>query len=167
LFIDMDNHLFVPAGPRAASWRTRYADSPDSQDPNELDPVSVWWHTLSHRLLRALSVDSGYSSAAIRERVYLSHDPQGQAHGGLLLYTVQPGGDGTLGGLISLADHFDEVLRSALRDVADCSNDPLCAEAPATGAPGAACYSCLLASETSCERRNLHLDRLILIEDPP
>ena len=28
-----------------------------------LHPVFVWWHTLSHRLITALSVDSGYSSA--------------------------------------------------------------------------------------------------------
>jgi hypothetical protein len=167
LFLDMDNYVFIPEGPRAASWLARHSNPADNQDPAELHPVSVWWHTLSHRLLRTLSVDSGYSSAAIRERVYFSHDPQRHSHGGLLLYTVQPGGDGTLGGLISLADRFDEVLQSALRDVVDCSNDPLCAEAPSAGAPGAACYSCLLASETSCEQRNLHLDRLLLIDNPP
>jgi len=167
LFLDLADSPFVPSGAREESWRDRYNNPPDNQDPVDLHPLSVWWHTLSHRLLRTLSIDSGYSSAAIRERVYLTADPQGQMHGGLLLYTVQPGGDGTLGGLISLADRFDEVLGSALRDVADCSNDPLCAEAPAAGAAGAACYSCLLASETSCEQRNLHLDRLILIDNLP
>jgi hypothetical protein len=167
LFLDMDDHAFVPSGPRAAGWLNNYSSHIDGQDPRDLHPVSIWWHTISHRLLRSLSVDSGYSSASIRERVYLFDEPNGQVQGGLLLYTVQPGGDGTLGGLISLADRFDEVLRSALRDVRDCSNDPLCAEAPSAGASGAACYSCLLASETSCEQRNLNLDRLLLIDNLP
>jgi hypothetical protein len=167
LFLDMEDRAFLPTGPRAASWLNSYANPTDRQDPSHLHPVSIWWHALSHRLLRTLSVDSGYSSASIRERVYLFDDSHGQLHGGLLLYTVQPGGDGTLGGLISLADRFDEILTSALHDIADCSNDPLCAEAPSTGAPGAACYSCLLASETSCEQRNLNLDRLLLIDNLP
>jgi Domain of unknown function (DUF1998) len=167
LFLDMEDYDFIPSGPRADAWLARHHNPDDRQDPAELHPISVWWHTLSHRLIRTLSIDSGYSSAAIRERVYLSPDPERDARGGLLLYTVQPGGDGTLGGLISLADRFDAILRSTLRDIADCSNDPLCAEAPSTGAPGAACYSCLLASETSCEQRNLNLDRLLLIDNLP
>ncbi len=66
----------------------------------QLHPVFVWWHTLAHRLINALSVDSGYSSAAVRERVYVYlNTTDGSFDGGILLYTVQPGGDGTLGGL--------------------------------------------------------------------
>jgi hypothetical protein len=40
-------------------------------ETNQFHPVFVWWHTLAHRLINALSIDSGYSSAAIRERVYI------------------------------------------------------------------------------------------------
>src|SRR5205823_4694502 len=151
-------------GPRAAVWSGVAARAGDSEEAHRCHPVHVWWHSLSHRLLRTLSIDSGYSSAAIRERTYLSSnsDPRG----GLLLFTVQPGGDGTLGGLIALADRFGEILTSSLVDIEDCSNDPLCFEAPQVGAQGAACYSCLLASETSCEHRNLALDRLLLLDNP-
>jgi hypothetical protein len=85
----------------------------------------------------------------------------------VLLSTVQPGGDGTLGGLIALVPRFLEVITSALRDLASCSNDPLCEEAFPDGVNGSACYSCLLASETSCERRNVHLDRILLLQNMP
>jgi hypothetical protein len=117
--------------------------------------------------LTALSVDSGYSSTAIRERTYLTFDSNGNSVGGILLYTVQPGGDGTLGGLMSLVPSFSNILDDALRDTGTCSNDPLCAEAPGAGSDGAACYSCLLVSETSCEHRNRGLDRLLLLENLP
>jgi hypothetical protein len=166
IFLDIPDGELEPSGSRANTWHARSAQDADTQQAERDHPVHVWWHTLSHRLLRTLSVDSGYSSAAIAERTYLITTPLG-ARGALLLYTVQPGGDGTLGGLMALVEHFWHILTSALADLADCSNDPLCAEAPRTGAPGAACYSCLLASETSCEHRNLGLDRLLLLDNPP
>jgi hypothetical protein len=166
IYIDIPTDHPVPAGPRAEAWARLSVNASDTNEAERTHPVHVWWHTLSHRLLRTLSIDSGYSSAAIRERTYLSAD-HAQAGGGLLLFTVQPGGDGTLGGLIALADRFGEILRTALADIADCSNDPLCADAPGAGAHGAACYSCLLASETSCEHRNLGLDRLLLLDNLP
>jgi len=165
IFIDVVDRPTIVAGSRARAWQSLHAATPNP-DPVQ-HPVHVWWHSLSHRILTTLSVDSGYSSTAIRERVYLTFDDEGRARGGVLLYAVQPGGDGTLGGLISLADSFDRILDGALEDVATCSNDPLCAESPSAGADGAACYSCLLVSETSCEHRNRGLDRLLLVENLP
>jgi hypothetical protein len=165
IFIDLAEAPTLVTGPRAEAWQRRYSSRPM---PELLEhPAHVWWHSLSHRLLTTLSVDSGYSSTAIRERVYLTIDGQGQPRGGVLLYTVQPGGDGTLGGLISLVDSFDRVLDGALQGLATCSNDPLCEESISAGADGAACYSCLLVSETSCEHRNRGLDRLLLVGNPP
>lgn len=125
----------------------------------------VWWHTLSHLLLKVLAVDSGYSAASIRERVYVS----GATSGGVILYSVQPGADGTLGGLISLAGSFDRLLDHVTELAETCSNDPLCSERTILpgGHSGAACYACLLASETSCEDRNMWLDRNVLLADPP
>lgn len=164
IFLDLGNDDPALNGNRVEVWHDRH-----TSDPSELmlHPVHVWWHTLSHCLLRALSIDSGYSSAAIRERVYL-HLKDGQVTGsGLLLYTVQPGGDGTMGGLVALARSFESILARALSDVDTCSNDPLCAEAPTNGADGAACYSCLFASETSCEHRNQGLDRFLLSGNCP
>jgi hypothetical protein len=166
IFIDLPDDELRPVGGRAQVWADRSSHADDPGAAERQHPVHIWWHALSHRLLRTLSIDSGYSSASIRERTYLSSDA-GRASGGLLLFTVQPGGDGTLGGLIALVDRFGDVLHSALADIADCSNDPLCADAPQAGAPGAACYSCLLASETSCEHRNLALDRLLLLDNLP
>ncbi|WP_147945487.1 DUF1998 domain-containing protein [Microbispora sp. CSR-4] len=166
IFLDLgDTHLTLE-GSRLHSWEALHAQADDPDDLTK-HPVHVWWHSLAHRLLWALSVDSGYSSAAIRERVYLNVDSGQATGGGVLLYTVQPGGDGTMGGMISLVDRFDRVLRRALGDVDTCSNDPLCEEAIGSGAEGAACFSCLLASETSCEHRNHGLDRLLLAENLP
>src|SRR5262249_152737 len=102
IFIDLDGTSAALAGPSEQIWHQRYGASPEVLLP----PVPVLWHSLSHRLLTALSVDSGYSSSALRERTYLRFDPNGNALGGILLYTVQPGGDGTLGGLISLVPSF-------------------------------------------------------------
>ena len=164
VFIDLDEADLNLSGARYSAWSQSYTGTPTD---DTLHPVSVWWHTLSHRLLRALSVDSGYSSASIRERVFLHLEPNKPPRGGLLLYTVQPGGDGTLGGLIALVRSFDQVIATALRDITSCSNDPLCEDSLPNGINGAACYSCLLASETSCELRNVHLDRLLLAENLP
>jgi len=128
-------------------------------------PVFVWWHTLSHRFIKALSIDSGYSSASIRERVYIASDEK-STYGGILFYTSQHGGDGSLGGLIALVPNFERVISAALRNLHSCSNDPLCSEQRLRGGRlnGAACYVCLLVSETSCEFGNLYLDRNILRE---
>jgi Domain of unknown function (DUF1998) len=167
IFIDLPDDGLRLDGGRTQAWADRTTNADDPDDAERQHAVHVWWHSLAHRLLRTLSIDSGYSSAAIRERTYLN-SAGGHVTGGLLLFTVQPGGDGTLGGLIALVDRFGDVLHSALEDLADCSNDPLCADAPTqAGAPGAACYSCLLASETSCEHRNLALDRLLLLDNRP
>jgi hypothetical protein len=164
IFLDLNGVDLALAGARNEQWLAEHAKA---QAALETHPVHVWWHTLSHRLLRSLSVDSGYSSAAIRERVYVERATSGEVHGGVLLYTVQPGGDGTLGGLIALVPNFDRVLAAALSDIGSCSNDLLCEENVPSGVNGAACYSCLLSSETSCEYRNGQLDRLLLRENLP
>ena len=121
-------------------------------------------NTFAHRLLYGLSIDSGYSSAAIRERIYFKKI-DGRVTGGILLYTSQQGSDGSLGGLIALCtkDDFSRVLRAAERNLGSCSNDPLCSEHLERN-NGAACYACLLVSETSCEFHNSYLDRLLLSE---
>ncbi len=165
IFIDAPDASLNLQGSRADAWQRWFAERPS---PNErVHPVQVWWHTLAHRLLRALSIDSGYGLAAIRERIYTCCEATGEVHGGILLYAVQPGGDGTMGGLLALTQHFARVLSRALDDIASCSNDPLCGDVAVAHGQGAACYSCLLVSETSCEMQNLALDRLLLVENLP
>lgn len=179
IFLDLNlkanvQNSLILNGSIAQSWWQAWHNPDDymghsllSGDKHQFHPLFVWWHTLAHRLINALSVDSGYSSAAIRERIFLDVDEKtGQADGGLLLYTAQPGGDGTLGGLIALVPEFERVLERALRTLDTCSNDPLCGEEKfgKYRYNGAACYACSLVSETSCEHRNMSLDRKLLLE---
>jgi len=172
---DLDH--FPLEGDESNTWMNAFSNPAEFGLDNGLyqreqyHPIFVWWHTLAHRLINALSVDSGYSSASIRERVFVDFDERdpSRSRGGILLYTTQPGGDGTLGGLIALVPEFDRVLRSALRNVDTCSNDPLCGEenfAPGR-LNGAACYACQFVSETSCEYRNMLIDRNLLLRNLP
>jgi hypothetical protein len=140
----------------------------DPQRRTELQPLFVWWHTLSHLLIRAIAEESGYSSASIRERIYFEDDGK-RVRGGILLYATQPGSEGTLGGLIALVPNFQHILNVAFDQLRTCSGDPLCIEHRFQPEQynGAACYSCLLISETSCEHRNMWLDRNVLLENMP
>ena len=169
-------------GPRSDMWleaynnRDAYQDylfrDPHQDDRIELHPVFVWWHTLSHLLVRAMAEDAGYSSASINERVYLELDGE-RAKGGILLYSTQPGSQGSMGGLIALVPYFDRLLELAFDHLITCSGDPLCMaeqfKPPEGGEPkkvnGSACYGCLMNSETSCEHRNMWLDRQVMKEN--
>lgn len=177
IFIDIPDDNLSVQGHHAEQWLKAWRNPGDylprilyNFDNYQFHPVFVWWHTLSHRFINALAVDSGYSSAAIRERVYIEvNEETGNARGGVLLYTAQPGGDGTLGGLIALVPEFERVLQRALYNLDACSNDPLCGEEEFGPGKynGAACYACALISETSCEHRNMSLDRNLLLENMP
>ena len=120
------------------------------------DPLFVWWHTLSHALINSLSLSCGYNSTALRERVYIKN---GKA--GILIYNTSPGEDSGMGGLSDTVDSFDTILKNAMNSLIHCPNDPLCLKRDVqdNGVNGAACHSCLLISETSCEHRNILLDR--------
>lgn len=127
-------------------------------------PRLILLHTLAHALIRQMSLDCGYSSSSLRERLYCA-----DAAAGVLISTSGPDSDGSLGGLVRLSEpaRFDEILQDALENLAACSSDPLCAELdPAsTGRPiGAACHACVMASETSCELGNRLLDRKFLLD---
>ena len=124
-------------------------------------------HSLSHLLLTAVSLECGYASASIRERIYVRAGDD--AAYGLLLYTGSPDAEGTLGGLVEVGRKIDQHLRAALKLGALCSNDPVCAhhlpDEPHEGRSlhGAACHGCLLIAEPSCERRNELLDRALVV----
>ncbi|WP_327393161.1 DUF1998 domain-containing protein [Streptomyces sp. NBC_01186] len=142
--------------------------------PGEFDAMRGWpgeryiaLHSLSHLLIRTIALECGYSSASLGERIYAG-DPE-NPRTGILIYTAVPDSEGTLGGLVSLAEgaDFERIVRRALRDAARCSSDPLCAERlprhPADFLHGAACHVCLFVSETTCERGNRFLDRRFLV----
>ena len=125
---------------------------------------------LLHTALRELEEECGIHLA--RERLEAALPPavkDGPVRCGLLIYTATAGTQGTLGGLVEVADRFAAVLRSALQRLELCSSYPVCADHDPTtstddrASHGAACHGCLLVAETSCEARNLFLDRALLV----
>jgi hypothetical protein len=144
-----------------------------------LSDVNVGWpgeryillHTLSHALINELALECGYSAASIRERIYAREfSVHGPAMAGVLLYTSAPDSEGTLGGLVALAEpaEFSRILDAALRRAQLCSSDPLCAghrpDATENSLHAAACHCCGFLPETSCERGNRYLDRNVLVQ---
>ena len=129
-------------------------------------------HSLAHVLMTEIALDCGYPASALSERIYalpsVGADPSGRV--GILIYTATAGSQGTLGGLVEVSGRFTHVLRAALTKLLVCSGDPVCADHDPTrriddrALHGAACHGCLLVAETSCEARNLHLDRALLVE---
>jgi hypothetical protein len=149
-------------------WRKARGLPPDQHFPG-IGYVLI--HSLSHALMRQLSVECGYTAASIRERIYWPGvDGITQEMAGLLIYTAAPDSEGTLGGLVSLGEpkrlgvHFDQALDMMRL----CASDPLCAEhlplRDGITLHAAACHACLFAPETSCERSNKFLDRTLLVE---
>lgn len=120
-------------------------------------------HTFSHLLIKQLCVESGYSLGSVRERLYYDANDGSINHAGILIYTSGPSSDGTLGGLAGQAGlkRMKEIIQAALNSRVTCSNDPVCNEhEPLDREPnGAACHTCVILPETSCECRNHMLDR--------
>jgi hypothetical protein len=140
------------------------------QDPNPTFPIPRYLllHTLSHLLIRQVSLECGYSSASIRERLYVGTPADPAA--GVLLSTAASDSEGTLGGLVALgqARYLQRLLDNAMDDAGRCSSDPLCSdhvpEPRSDELHAAACHACLFASETSCEANNRWLDRAVLVD---
>ena len=134
-------------------------------------PEYVMAHSLAHALMSEVAIDCGYPASALKERIYVLPRLPGQPiRCGILIYTATAGNQGTLGGLVEVTRRFSRVLKSALNRQGLCSSDPVCADHDPTSADddrtlhGAACHGCLLVAETSCEARNLFLDRALLID---
>jgi len=132
----------------------------------------VMLHSLAHALMGEIALECGYPATAMKERIYALPNPLVRARidqCGILIYTATAGNQGTLGGLVATATRLDGILRSALQRLGVCSNDPICADHnPASSTDdralhGAACHGCMLVAETSCEARNLFLDRSLLV----
>ena len=67
-----------------------------------------------------------------------------------------------------MAPKIVALLAAAIEKMQVCSNDPICSDSTPQAhfdgslVNGAACNACLLVPETSCEMRNMLLDRLML-----
>lgn len=147
-------------------WMQRYGGDEPAQ---RITPRYLLAHTFAHTLMRQLTLVCGYSTAALRERLYVSDGNDGMA--GLLIYTATPDSDGTLGGLQRQgeAHRIEPAVVAAIRTMEWCSSDPLCIERVLAGSDRlslAACHACVLAPETACEEYNRFLDRALLVGLP-
>ena len=117
-------------------------------------------HTFAHIIIKELEFSCGYPSASLQERLYYSDRMLG-----VLIYTID-GAEGSMGGLVWQGQSvlISNIIKSALQRATDCSSDPLCWENEGQ-LNLASCFSCSMVSETSCEQRNLGLDRRALVDD--
>jgi hypothetical protein len=144
-----------PQGAADRNWASRY----------------LLIHSLAHMLINQLVFECGYSTASLRERLYISAD-SASPMAGILIFTAAGDAEGTLGGLVRLGrpGRFGPVVRRAISRASWCSADPVCSEN--LGGQGsrlanlAACHACILLPETSCETINQGLDRAMIVGTP-
>lgn len=125
-------------------------------------------HSFSHMMMRELEFSCGYPTASLKERLYISANPEKQMSG-LLIYTAE-GSEGSMGGLVSQGEpeKILEIIKKRLERSINCSSDPLCWESEGQGIFDlnlSACFSCSLVAETACEEMNLGLDRRVLVDE--
>lgn len=151
---------------RLTAARARYTSS-SVESIHTVSAKQVLIHTFSHVLINELIYDCGYGSSSLRERMYFSErtDPKTNA---LLIYTAAGDTEGSMGGLVrqGLPDRLPRLIENAILRASWCSSDPVCLESLGQGPSGmnmAACHSCALLPETSCEQMNLMLDRAMLV----
>mgnify|MGYP002152238867 CR=1 FL=1 len=135
----------------------------------DIRPEEILLHTFAHLMIRAISYECGYGSSALRERIYVDLDADNQM-AGIMIYTASGDSEGTLGGIVRQAEprNLERSIKYALTEGQWCSSDPVCSEAHGQGSDGAnlaACHSCALLPETSCEYGNRMLDRVLVLGD--
>ncbi len=136
------------------------------QQQKLITPKHVLIHTFAHLIINELVYECGYGSASLRERIYSSEgeDPMS----GVLIYTAAGDSEGSMGGLVQMGQpgYLEAVITRALEKARWCSSDPVCIESKGQGPDNcnlAACHSCALVPETSCEEQNRLLDRGVVI----
>jgi uncharacterized protein DUF1998 len=141
-------------------YSRRFADRVD------VLPRFMLAHTFAHVLILELCYECGYSSASLRERLYVFPD-----RCGVMIYTADGDSEGSLGGLVrqGTVERLSKTVVAAITRASWCSNDPVCRELTGRGPAKsnlAACHACGLISETSCTDLNGMLDRVLLVGDP-
>ena len=144
-------------------WQQRYGEGEPAW---RITARYLLAHTFAHALMRQLTLECGYSTASLCERLYVNDDMAG-----ILIYTATSDADGTLGGLQRQgeAHRIERAADAAIRAMEWCSSDPLCIEGMIAGSDRlslAACHACVLAPETACEEYNRFLDRAVLVGLP-
>lgn len=154
--------------PLAANYRRLQAER--RLQERIVEPRNILLHTFAHLLMNRLTFECGYSSAALRERIYKSSNPDAPM-AGVLIYTAAGDSEGTMGGLVRMgkAGYLEPLIRRSLEGALWCSADPVCMEMGASGGQGpescnlAACHNCALVPETACEDFNRFLDRALVV----
>jgi hypothetical protein len=159
---------------RVKRLRDRYEHAREQRGLRERDLTARFLlvHTFAHVLMNQLSFECGYSSAALRERLYVSSET-GEEQAAVLIYTAAGDAEGTMGGLVRMGrpGYLENVLEAALRGSSWCASDPVCMEIGSAHGQGpdscnlAACHGCALVPETACEEFNRFLDRGVLTGD--
>jgi hypothetical protein len=185
IFIELQEQRITEWQKEHASWIAERIDdglltrlAGVSQTLPPLSAVSRAWasrylmvHSLAHILTNQLVFECGYSTASLRERLYISADTSSPM-AAFLIYTAAGDSEGTLGGLVRLGrpQRLGPVIQRALGRASWCSADPVCSEH--LGGQGsklanlAACHACVLLPETSCETINQGLDRAMVVGTP-
>jgi hypothetical protein len=138
--------------------------------PKRVTPRFVLLHTFAHLIMNRLTFECGYSSAALRERLYISENRDAPM-AGVMIYTADGDSEGTMGGLVRMGrpGSIEPVIRRALEGAQWCSADPVCMEIGRHQGQGpdscnlAACHNCALVPETACEEFNRFLDRALVV----
>lgn len=155
---------------RVTTIRENYKNNLSNFDPfieeeafSFITPKYVLLHTISHLLIEEIARSSGYVNASMAEIIYADDDMSG-----ILIYTSSSDAEGTLGGLSlkGKPSHLEPIFKNALEKSKWCSSDPICIESSSgqgfMGVNLAACHSCAMLPETSCETMNRFLDRALL-----
>ncbi len=160
---DVRQRIAILKDNEAKAAATRHRSSED------VTPRLVLIHTIAHLLINRLTFECGYSSASLRERLFVSANKD-HPMAGILIYTASGDSEGSMGGLVRMGkpQNLERILRKAFEDAKWCSNDPVCMESAEYGQGPeslnlAACHSCALLPETACERFNHLLDRGLVI----
>lgn len=147
----------IKSNAQSADWKSHQIIA------KTLTPRKILIHTLSHLLMRELEYVCGYPVSSLSERLYVSETMHG------FLISAFDGTDGYLGGLSNLCNDLENlgnIINSAIFRATDCSSDPICIESDGQGVGQlnlAACHSCTLTPETTCELSNLYLDRNLIV----
>lgn len=151
-------------------WSQHVAETRGYDITYRITPRLLLVHAFAHAMIRQLAIECGYSSSALRERLYVKEqDDSGEPMHGVLIYTGTPDSEGSLGGLVRLANpqRLAQIVQQAIKEAEWCGSDPVCLETEPDIAgervSGAACHCCLLVPETACEKFNKELDRTMLV----
>lgn len=174
IFIEFDQRVLVQWENKIGN---RYSDLKEKLDGSYLknkrfSSKYIALHTFSHLFMRQISNECGYSVSSLKEKIYSTFyddEENNLSMQGMLIYLASSDADGSLGGLISIAEdeqEIEKIFDDMLQKAQWCSGDPLCLNSNGQGMETlnyAACHDCTLLPETSCEFRNVLLDRVSIV----